>query len=63
MNVKVNWFWGLMGVLGILGYVFHDSVWYAFFAFFLFFLEPVARKKRVARRMRIRAVTNDESNR
>ncbi len=61
--MKVNWFWGLMGVLSILGYVFHDPVWYAFFASFLFFLEPVARKKRVARRMRIRAVTNDESNR
>ncbi len=44
VNLKTNWFWGLIGVLGVFGYVFHEPVWYVFFAFFLFFLEPIVQK-------------------
>lgn len=44
MDVKFNYFWGLLGILGILGYVLGDPVYYAFFAFFLFLLAPVYEK-------------------
>ncbi|MGF7117382.1 hypothetical protein [Methanobacterium oryzae] len=44
MDVKFNYFWGLLGILGFLGYVLEDPVYYAFFAFFLFFLFPVYNK-------------------
>lgn len=44
MEVKFNYFWGLLGILGVLGYVLGDPVYYAFFAFFLFFLAPVYDK-------------------
>ncbi len=50
MDVRINWFWGLIGALGIFGYVFHDPAWYAFFAFFLFFLEPAVRKAKAQTR-------------
>ncbi|MBI5679413.1 MAG: hypothetical protein HZC47_00725 [Methanobacterium sp.] len=44
MEVKFNFFWGLLGILGLLGYVLGDPVYYAFFAFFMFFLSPVYDK-------------------
>jgi len=44
VDVKFNYFWGLLGILGLLGYVLGDPVYYAFFAFFLFFLSPVYEK-------------------
>ena len=44
MDVKFNYFWGLLGILGLLGYVLKNPIYYAFFAFFLFFLIPVYNK-------------------
>lgn len=44
MEVKFNYFWGIMGFLGILGYVLENPIYYAFFAFFLLFLVPVFNK-------------------
>lgn len=44
MDVKFNYFWGLLGILGLLGYVLENPIYYAFFAFFLFFLAPVYDK-------------------
>lgn len=44
MEVKFNYFWGIMGFLGILGYVLGNPMYYVFFAFFLLFLVPVFNK-------------------
>lgn len=44
MEVKFNYFWGLMGILGLLGYVLQNPTYYVFFVFFLFFLVPVSNK-------------------
>lgn len=44
MDVKFNYFWGLLGILGLLGYVLENSIYYAFFAFFLLFLVPVYKR-------------------
>lgn len=44
MDVKFNYFWGLLGILGFLGYVLENPIYYAFFTFFLFFLIPVYNK-------------------
>lgn len=51
MDVKFNYFWGLLGILGLLGYVLGNSVYYAFFAFFLFFLVPVYDKAKKGEKM------------
>lgn len=44
MEVKFNFYWGLIGFLGILGYIYENPTYYVFFVFFLLFLEPVFRK-------------------
>lgn len=44
MDMKFNYFWGLLGILGLLGYVLENPIYYSFFAFFLFFLSPVYNK-------------------
>ena len=41
MDVKFNYYWGVLGILGLLGYVLENPLYYAFFAFFIFFLSPV----------------------
>jgi hypothetical protein len=44
MQIKTNWYWGLLGCLGFLGYSLNQPAYYAFFAFFLFFLQPLFSK-------------------
>lgn len=41
MELKFNYYWGLLGILGLLGYVLENPIYYVFFAFFLLFLVPV----------------------
>lgn len=45
MNLKFNYYWGILGIMGFLGYIFENPVYYVFFAFFLLFLIPVFNTK------------------
>lgn len=45
MDLKFDYYWGLLGFMGVLGYVLENPNYYVFFVFFLFFLVPVFNKK------------------
>lgn len=44
MEIKFNYFWGILGFMGLLGYVLENPNYYVFFIFFLFFLIPIFNK-------------------
>ena len=44
MEIKFNYFWGILGVMGLLGYVLENPIYYVLFAFFLLFLIPIFNK-------------------
>lgn len=45
MNLKFNYYWGILGIMGFLGYILENPIYYVFFAFFLLFLIPVFNTK------------------
>jgi hypothetical protein len=40
MEIRINWYWGLIGVLGFLGVPLNQPLLYLFFVFFIFFSLP-----------------------
>ena len=40
MELKISWYWGLIGLLGFLGVLFNQQLFFLFFVFFIFFILP-----------------------